>query len=124
MSRFAPITSALLARKGEARAWDEPRSAELQNVASIPWRPYTPAVASPPPPGNEKDRSCSIRMSAQDFERLGILAVKANATRQQLLKEALAEFLDAKARDYGCACLRGASCGSGPYCGQDCGSEA
>jgi|SRR5579859_200417 len=124
MSRFAPITSVLLARKGEAKAWDEPQAADVQNVASIPWRPYAPAVAVPPPPGHDKDRSCSIRMSAQDFERLGILAVKKNSTRQQLLKEALAEFLDAKARDYGCACLRGAQCGSGASCQQDCGSEA
>jgi len=55
-------------------------------------------------------------MSAHDFERLGILAVKKDTTRQQLLKEALAEFLAAKAQDYGCACL-GA-------CNQDCSSEA
>ena len=63
-------------------------------------------------------------MSAHDFERLGILAVKTNSTRQHLLKEALAEFLEAKARDYGCACLRGQQCGSGGSCQQDCGSEA
>ena len=54
-------------------------------------------------------------MSVHDFERLGILAVKTDTTRQQLLKEALAQFLDAKAKDFGCACL-GA-------CDSNCGSE-
>jgi hypothetical protein len=50
----------------------------------------------------------------QDYERLGILAVKADVTRQQLLKQALEEFLTARARQYGCACL-GA-------CNSNCGS--
>ena len=93
----------------------------MEKVSTIPWQPYTPepeVVRSPPPSG--KDRACSIRMSARDFERLGILAVKKDTTRQQLLKEALAEFLAAKAQDYGCACLHS----SGGACNQDCGSEA
>jgi hypothetical protein len=55
-------------------------------------------------------------MSAHDFERLGILAVKSGGTRQQLLKDALAQFLSAKASDYGCACL-GA-------CNRGCSGEA
>jgi hypothetical protein len=44
-------------------------------------------------------------MSAHDFERLGILAVKSGSTRQQLLKDALAQFLASMAQDYACACL-------------------
>ena len=111
--RFAPITAGLLARKGEAQPWKQVGKVQVEQVASIPWQPYTPP-REPHPPG--KDRTCSIRISAHDFERLGILAVKKDTTRQQLLKEALAEFLAAKAQDYGCACL-GA-------CNQDCGSEA
>ena len=55
-------------------------------------------------------------MSAHDFERLGILAVKAGVTRQQLLKQALEEFLAARAAQYGCACL-GA-------CNSNCGTPA
>ena len=116
-SRFAPITAGLLARKGEAQPWKQVGKAQVEKVASIPWQPYTPeAEIVPPPPPPGKDRVCSIRMSAHDFERLGILAVKKDTTRQQLLKEALAEFLAAKALDYGCACL-GA-------CNRDCSSEA
>jgi hypothetical protein len=110
--RFAAITSGLLARKGEAQPWSQAAGrAEAENVASIPWRPYAPPVVEA-----EKEKNCSIRMSVHDYERLGILAVKKDTTRQQLLKEALAEFLAAKAQDYGCACL-GA-------CNQDCSSEA
>jgi len=63
------------------------------------------AVAAPPPPPPGKDRSCAVRMSAHDYERLGILAVKTGSSRQQLLKQALAQFLAARAQDYGCACL-------------------
>jgi hypothetical protein len=44
-------------------------------------------------------------MSVHDYERLGILAVKSGVSRQQLLKDALAQFLAGSARDYGCACL-------------------
>jgi len=116
--RFAPITASLLARKGEAQPWKQVGKAPVEKVSTIPWEPYTPEaeVISPGPPPPGKDRACSIRMSAHDFERLGILAVKKDTTRQQLLKEALAEFLAAKAQDYGCPCL-GA-------CNQDCSSEA
>jgi hypothetical protein len=117
-ARFSPITSLLLARKGEARPWNQAAKVEAENVASITWRPYTPSVIAAPPSPN-KDRTCSIRISAHDFERLGILAVKRNSTRQQLLKEALAEFLAVKAQDYGCACLHD----SPVVCNKDCGSE-
>ena len=122
--RFAPITAGLLARKGEAQPWKQVGKVQgeaVEKVASIPWQPYTPeAEIVPPPPRSGKDRACSIRMSAHDFERLGILAVKKDTTRQQLLKEALAEFLAAKAQDYGCACLNN----SGGACNQDCSSKA
>ena len=117
--RFASITSSLLARKGEAQPWNQ--GAKAESVSSIPWRPYTPeAPVEPPPPPPGKDKNCSIRISAHDFERLGILAVKKNSTRQQLLRDALADFLAAKAQDYGCVCLSGAG---GP-CNSDCGSRA
>jgi hypothetical protein len=116
MSRFAPITSVLLARKGEAAPWRQTPKPEAENVASIPWRPYTAVVAVPA----EKDRACSIRLSPHDLERLGILAVKKNSTRQKLLKEAVAEYL-ARARDsYGCACL----CEPGDDCHKDCSASA
>jgi hypothetical protein len=103
--KFASITADLLARKGEARPWGAPApmAEDLPPKPPLVWRPA--AAAPPPPPSEGKDRSCALRMSAHDFERLGILAVKQGTTRQQLLKQALADFLAARAAQYGCACL-------------------
>jgi hypothetical protein len=109
--KFAHITADILARKGEARPWPALAAAE-EMPEHRPWRP---APASPPPPPPEtRERNCAFRMSAHDYERLGILAVKADVTRQQLLKQALEEFLASRAAQYGCACL-GA-------CNSNCGS--
>jgi hypothetical protein len=114
-AKFASITASLLARKGEAQPWNPVGMAEPERLTPT-WRTRLPEAAmAPPPPPPGKDKSCSVRMSAYDFERLGILAVKSDTTRQQLLKEALAQFLAAKAQDFGCACL-GA-------CNSNCGSE-
>jgi hypothetical protein len=100
-AKFASITAGLLARKGEAQPW-----AQEPGKMPLAWRSdIRTALAAPPPPPPAKDRSCSVRMSAHDYERLGILAVKSEVTRQQLLKDALAQFLAGKAKDYGCACL-------------------
>jgi hypothetical protein len=100
--KYAHITAELLARKGEARPWPA-----LTRAEEMPeYRPWRPAPAPPPPPPPEiKERNCAFRMSAHDYERLGILAVKSGSSRQQLLKDALAQFLAGKAREHGCACL-------------------
>ncbi|HJS45288.1 MAG TPA: hypothetical protein VJ753_02695 [Rhizomicrobium sp.] len=116
-AKFASITSSLLARKGEALPWGNggsPGRAEPEKL-SLPWRQHTPDAAAPPPspPPPAKEKSCSVRMSAHDFERLGILSIKTGTSRQQLLKDALSEFLASRADDYGCYCL-GA-------CDNDCG---
>lgn len=99
--KFASITSSLLARKGEAIPW-------AQDGIELPaaWRAeHRASHASPPPSPPTKERTCSVRMSAYDYERLGILAVKTGVTRQKLLKDALAQFLARKAHDYACSCL-------------------
>jgi hypothetical protein len=100
--KFASITAGLLARKGEARPWAGLTSEEGPTQLAA-WR--TAPAAPPPPPSEGKDKSCALKMTAHDYERLGILAVKEGVTRQQLLKQALAEFLAARAAQYGCACL-------------------
>ena len=122
MSKFASVTAGLLARKGEAQPWTQGAAqgtaqAPVQERMPLVWRSEgrseihaAPAFAEasagkPPPPPPVKDRSCAVRMSPHDYERLGILAVKTGTTRQALLKQALAQFLAAKAEDYGCACL-------------------
>jgi hypothetical protein len=102
-TKFASITASLLARKGEAQPWNSLGTQEAEKIL-LAWRAPL-AVAAPPPPPPAKDKSCAVRMSAHDYERLGILAVKSGVSRQHLLKDALAQFLAGKARDYGCACL-------------------
>jgi hypothetical protein len=117
-AKFASITAELLARKGEAMPWvqsgvqsgaqesEKPMPAWRQQVAPPPVvTPRAPTAALPPsmPP---KDKSCSIRMSAHDYERLGIIAVKTGNSRAQLLKDALAQFLASQAKQHGCLCLK------------------
>jgi hypothetical protein len=113
-AKFAAITAGLLARKGEAQPWAQEaqkaplmfRSEPVPRVVTPPPQVVPPQQASPPlPPPPGKERSCSLRLPAQDYERLGILAVKMGSTRQQLLKQALNELLAAKAQTLSCACL-------------------
>jgi hypothetical protein len=129
-AKYASVTAGLLARKGEAQPWNHTGvlagTPENESI-SLPWRTYTPemAAAQDKTAAPEraaaplKEKSCAIRMSSHDYERLGILAVKSDSTRQQLLKDALAQFLAARAKDYGCACLTN----SGGACNTNCGSE-
>lgn len=101
--------------RAAVRGSDNATMSDPPEKFDLPWRPYEPDAAVEPPAA--KERTCSIRISAHDYERLGILAVKCDSTRQQLLKDALAQFLDARARDFGCACLNMGGCGN------DCGHQ-
>jgi len=116
--KFASITSSLLARKGEAAPWTE--------RAPLPWRAAPPASTltapipapvRPAPPPPEAVKRCTVRLSPHDYERLGIMAVKKDITRQQFLQNALARVLDELAREFptGCSCIGG--------CGQNCGER-
>lgn len=123
--RFASITSALLATKGEARPWRAlegvfegpsvanrvPPGGAPDDVALSPLPP--PMVRSADAPGVALHR-CTIRISAHDFQRLGIVAVKDGTTRQHLLQQALADLLAAKERQYrrACRCMASAPCGA------------
>ena len=110
-SKFASITSSLLARKGEAKPWAEPDKKSLAWQDAEPvfsTRPVTRLVQPAAPTGKGvPQKKCAIRMSAQEYEQLGILAVKKDCTRQQLLREALGQLLSTLARDYPhCPCLK------------------
>ena len=121
--KFAAITSSLLARKGEAAPWLE------SGRTPLAWRsevgPAMPPPQAPPsmivpaykatlaqvPSGALK--RCTVRLTQDDYERLGLMAVKKDVTRQQLLQGALAEVMAGMAREFaqGCACI-GAGCGN------------
>jgi hypothetical protein len=73
---------------------DEP---EFSDLSAPEPRPYDP----------ERIKKCTIRMSFIDYERLGIIAVKKNVTRQHLLHEALERCFAMAAEEYrqDCACV-------------------
>jgi hypothetical protein len=56
----------------------------------------------------DKPRRLFVNVTPDEYERLGILGVKRDATRHQLLRAALDAFLKVAARD--CACLSGEGC--------------
>ena len=125
-SKFASITSSLLARKGEAEPWHEPLRKDLpwQKVEAeqgANWPPLGPA-GDPPTvrttskavtrprkksSNDPRDKTCAVHMTHYDYERLGIIAVKKATSRQRLMQQALEEFFGRMARDYAneCACL-------------------
>ena len=118
-TKFASITAGLLARKGDAMPWVQGGISDgvHENEKPAPvWSPQAPpplvtprapiSAAALPPSTPPKDKSCSIRMSAHDYERLGIIAVKTGSSRAQLLKDALSQFLVGQAKQHGCLCLK------------------
>jgi hypothetical protein len=125
-SKFASITSSLLARKGEAEPWHEPLRKDLpwqraEAGQGSNWPPLAPgddpepAKATPKTAprarknstNDSRDKTCAVRMTHYDYERLGIMAVKKGTSRQRLMQQALEEFFGRMARDYAneCACL-------------------
>lgn len=115
MSRFASISSDLLARKGEARPW-------LPPAPETPPRPLiepsfaAPAVQPAPPHSEVQDdeltKRYAVKLTPSEFERLGILAAKLNISRQHILRNAVHDYLSRIEAAYGerCACLTGHAC--------------
>jgi len=114
-AKFASITPDLVVRKGEARPWPQTDpllrshrpAAQADDVDPL----ETDEIAHPAvtPDGV---RRCSLRLTPCEYERLGIIAVKRNLSRQQVLRQALDEYLAAIELEYGtaCACLGGGTC--------------
>ncbi len=119
-AKFASITSDLVVRKGEARPWPQ-RDAPTRTPQMIPAgddedpleadefipHPHTAAV----PDGAKR---CTLKLSPCEYERLGIVAVKRNTSRQQILRLAVETYLSAIEEEYGrqCGCLGGRTCRS------------
>ena len=144
--RYAPVTSRLLVRKGEARPW------EMPETGAFNFEPPTEALARPPentleredeeriaaeyekwmrereiPPsrvnghapalralGDEHPRRCTVRLSNEEYERIGIIAVKREITRHEALHQAVQHYLATAGQQYRsrCNCLGGACNGS------------
>jgi hypothetical protein len=118
--RFAPITASLFARKGDAVP------SAVAAKASLLWtREPPPPLAvgpaeppPPPPPPAERPHRIMLTLSAAEFEKLGIAAVKKGLTRHQILRSALDAHLERLKREYGgCGCMAmGGPCRDG--CGE------
>jgi hypothetical protein len=113
-----PVTSSLLARKGDAVP------SAIASKPSLYWSDERelPPLASPeaPAPSNAaKPRRMMVTLSASEFEKLGIASVKKGVTRHQIVRTALELHLERLKREFcecGCmavdgACLQG--CGAG-----------
>ena len=123
--KFAPITAALLARKGEARPWGydgaegtpQPNAGFFSPHATAPSPAHEEHAndASPPPVAiafsqtGDGIRRLTLRVSQADYERLGLIAAKRDLTRQRLLHRMLDDFLAGAAHEYGaqCSCIGG-----------------
>lgn len=121
-TKFAPITSSLLARKGDAVPSALPVKPSLfwarNDAPPQPVDYSVPAVRSPGSPQTAKLHKMLVAISALQFEKLGIAAVKKGVTRHQIVRIALELHLERLKRENSdCGCL--ATDGS---CTQDCGA--
>lgn len=141
MSKFAPITANLLARKGDAMPSALPKQSydwsarhdapppppivartqpAIEHFVPQP-RPvverapdYRTQPAPPPPPHHEADkpRRLFVALSHEEYERLAIAAVKKNINQHQIVHDALAAYFEAFGADSHCQCV-GGSCSRG-----------
>jgi hypothetical protein len=121
--KFAPITAALLARKGEARPWGydggdakpEPTAGFFSPRATVPSPAHEEHANDASPVAlafqqtGDGMRRLTLRVSQADYERLGLIAAKRDVTRQRLLHQMLHDFLAGAAHEYGaqCGCIGG-----------------
>jgi hypothetical protein len=116
-----PVKASLLARKGDAVP---------SAIASKPAHYWSEKDALPPlaapepvtgevPPVVAKPRRMMVTLSAAEFEKLGIAAVKKGVTRHQIVRSALELHLERLKREFcecGCMAIDGA-------CLQGCGAR-
>jgi len=123
-AKFSAITSSLLARKGDAvpsavapkpslfwwRANGHPPDTEPKNAR-------TKKAAKPPrPPEPGRPHKMVVVLSAAEYEKLGIAAVKKGVTRHQVVRSALDLHLERLKCEYaGCSCMA-----TGGPCTQAC----
>ena len=111
--RFAPITAQLLARKGEA----VPLPNLLSGMTSLVGRPSVvdapvhdsadvPEIGrmSGPSPTPRRRHSIALSVTDEEFEKLGLAAVKKRINKQQLLRLAIDHYLGRLGHEYRAEC--------------------
>jgi hypothetical protein len=127
-SRFAPITSSLFARKGDAMpSGTAPKPSLFWTREPPPPVPPVdsarPDAAPPSPPQAGKPHRMMVMLTPAEFEKLGIAAVKKGVTRHQIVRSALDAHLDRLKREYGgCGCMAQFSRSEGGACPEGCGA--
>ena len=121
-SKFAPITSSLLARKGDARPWQPPPSDFARILApqpeELPHADLTLLSAANQLPDEEgtvpqeHTKRCALKLSPAEYERLGIIGVKKGLSRHQVLRQAFEKYLASIQHEYQaeCGCLAEHGC--------------
>ena len=122
MSRFAPITASLLARKGSAMpsamasASPAPVMPSFVHVAAELQKPAHPVTPTPDPDHEahalhdpSRPKKLFIAFTHTEHERLAIAAVKTGLSRHQLVRDALEMYFEQLSADMGedCACITG-----------------
>ena len=125
--KYAPITSSLLVRKGEAApspiesparpvTWLSEVPRKKPDEVSEPRFVYAPeeqAMNSPPgasgKPENDKPRRIVLNLTAHEYETLGLVAVKKGSTRHDLAQAAIDAYFEWLVAEYGemCNCIVG-----------------
>ena len=115
--KFAPITSSLLARKGDARPWQPPPADFARILAPPPEDPphadltlLSAANHLPEDDGataHEHTKRCALKLTPAEYERLGIIGVKKGMSRHQVLRQAFEKYLASIQHEYQteCGCL-------------------
>lgn len=124
-AKFASITSSLLARKGDATPslatlpvrpsafgdipppFPPPPPPFKKECSEPPQEPVAqPASATMPPRGAPADRPrrIVITLTAEEFEKLGIAAIKKDKTRHQIVRGALDAYFRQLASELPRAC--------------------
>jgi hypothetical protein len=91
----------------DAHARKEEEAHDLRLLNTLPPARHLETKAAEPA-HIEKPRRLFVNVTPSEYERLGIVAVKCDTTRHQLLREAFEAFLEKASRQYGaCACVGG-----------------
>ncbi|MDE2181484.1 MAG: hypothetical protein KGJ78_00540 [Alphaproteobacteria bacterium] len=113
MSRFASITSELLARKGDAKPWQPATFAEPIRVQlDADHKDAYPPGPSAKPEKAAPSKRYALKLTASEYERLGIIAVKQNLSRQTVLRHAVQDYMGRIEAKYAgrCGCLTDKPC--------------
>ncbi len=112
----APVTPPAEARPAETLVAVPAEAAVAPALAIV--ADAQPKVAARPvresvrePAHTDKPRRLFVNLTPDEYERLGIVAVKRDATRHQLLRDAFDAFLRQASEELkACACVSGESC--------------